>query len=96
MEARPATTQDMHPTPGKSVPTARDQAPNDHGQRDRTMDRWGKPCRKRLKVLDNAQKLAFKGWTDVPEPWTFEHCKQYIECWERIQTRLVPCSPLGK
>ena len=42
-------------------------------------DRHGKPCRKHLKVLDNPQKLAFRGWIDVPQPWTFEHCKQYIE-----------------
>ena len=52
---------------------------NNHGQRDRTRDRRGKPCRKRLKVLDNPHKLAFRGWTDIPEPWTFEQCKQYIE-----------------
>ena len=69
----------MHPAPGESVPTARDQAPNDRGQQDRTRDRHDKPCRKRLKVLDNPQKLAFRGWIDVLEPWTFEHCKQYIE-----------------
>ena len=30
-------------------------------------------------LLNNPQKLAFRGWTDVPEPWTFEHCKQYIK-----------------
>ena len=29
--------------------------------------------------MDNPQKLAFRGWTDIPESWTFEHCKQYIE-----------------
>ena len=79
MEARPATTQDMHPTPGESVPIAGGQALNDHGQWDRTRDQCSKPCRKRLKVLDNPQKLVFKGWIDVLEPWTFEHCKQYIE-----------------
>ena len=79
MEARPATTQDMHPAPGESIPIARDQVPNDRGQRDRTRDRRGKPCRKRLKVLDNLEKLAFRGWKNVLELWTFEHCKQYIE-----------------
>ena len=83
MEARLATTQDMHPARGESIPTAGDQAPNDHGQRDRTKDRQGKPCRKHLKVLDNLQKLAFKGWKNIPEPWTFEHCNQYIE-WYHI------------
>ena len=75
MEPLPATTQALHPAPGESVPIAGGQALNDRGQRDRTRDRHGKPCRKHLKVLDNPQKLAFKGWIDVPEPWTFEHCK---------------------
>ena len=79
MEARPETTQDMHPAPAEPVPIAGGQALNDRGQRDRTRDQRGKPCRKRLKVLDNPHKLAFRGWTDVPEPWTFEQCKQYIE-----------------
>ena len=79
MEARPATSQDMHPAPAEPIPIAGGQALNDRGQRDRTRDRHGKPCRKRLKVLDNPHKLAFRGWTDVPEPWTFEQCKQYIE-----------------
>ena len=79
MEPLPATTQAPHPAAPKPVPIAGAQALNDHGQRNRTRDRRGKPCRKRLKVLDNPHKLAFRGWTDVPEPWTFEHCKQYIE-----------------
>ena len=79
MEARPATTQDIHPPPGESVPTAGDQTPNDCGQRDRTRDRRGKPCRKPLKVLDNLEKLAFRGWTDILEQWTFKHCKKYIK-----------------
>ena len=79
MEVRLTTTEDFHPAPGESIPTAGDQAPNDHDQQDRTRDRRNKPCRKRLKVLDNPQKLAFRRWTDVPEPWTFKHCKQYIE-----------------
>ena len=79
MEARPATSQDMHPAPAEPVPIAGGQALNDRGQRDRTRDQRGKPCRKRLKVLDNPHKLAFRGWTDVPEPWMFEQCKQYIE-----------------
>ena len=79
MEAHPATIEDIHPTPGEPIPTPGYPAPNDCAQWDRTRERRGKPCRKRLKVLDNLEKLAFRGWTDVPEPWTFEHCKQYIE-----------------
>ena len=69
----------MHPAPAEPVPIAGGQALNDCGQWDKTRDRRGKPCRKRLKVLDNPQKLAFRRWTNVPEPWTFEHCKQHIK-----------------
>ena len=79
MEPLPATTQDPHLVAPEPVPIAGAQVLNDRGQRDRTRDRRGKPCRKHLKVLDNPNKLAFRGWTDVPEPWTFEQCKQYIE-----------------
>ena len=79
MEPLPATTQDPHPLAPELVPIAGAQVLIDRGQRDRTWDRRRKPCRKRLKVLDNPNKLAFRGWTDVPEPWTFEQCKQYIE-----------------
>ena len=77
MEVRLATTQDMHPALEKSVPIAGNQVPNNRGQRDRTRDRRDKSCRKRLKVLDNPQKLTFRGWTNVLE--LFKHCKQYIE-----------------
>ena len=84
MELLPATTQAPHRAPGESVPIAGGQVLNDHGQRNRSRDQRGKPCRKRLKVLDNPQKLAFRGWTDVPVPCTFEHCKKYIE-WCHVQ-----------
>ena len=84
MKPLPATTQAPHPAPGEFVSIAGGQALNNRGQRDRMRDQRGKPCRKCLKVLDNPQKLAFRGWTDVPEPWTFEHCKQYIE-WCHIE-----------
>ena len=84
MELLPATSQDPHPAAPEPVPIAGAQVLNDRGQRDRTRDRRGKPCRKRLKVLDNPHKLAFRGWTDVPEPWTFEQCKQYIEWYHNI------------
>ena len=79
MEPLLATTQAPHPTALEPVPIAGAQVLNDCGQQDRTRDRRGKPYRKHLKVLDNPHKLAFKGWTDVPEPWMFEQCKQYIE-----------------
>ena len=79
MEPLPATTQDPHLAALELVPIAAAQVLNNHGQRDRMRDRCGKPCRKHLKVLDNLHKVAFRGWTDVPEPWTFEQCKQYIK-----------------
>ena len=79
MEARPATTENIHLAPRELIPTPGDQAPNDLAQRDRTREQRGKLCRKRLKVLDNPEKLALREWIDIPEPWTFEHCKQYIE-----------------
>ena len=79
MEPLPATAQAPHPAPPEPVTLAGGQALNDRSQRDRMRDRCSKPCRKHLKVLDNPHKLAFKGWTDIPKPWTFEQCKQYIE-----------------
>ena len=79
MEPLPASTEDPHPAAPELVPIAVAPVLHDHGQHDRMRDRRGKPCRKRLKVLDNPHKVAFRGWTDVPEPWTFEQCKQYIE-----------------
>jgi hypothetical protein len=46
---------------------------------DRTRERKGPIQRKRLYVLRNPEKLAFRGWKDVPEPWTFADCCKYIE-----------------
>ena len=60
MEPLPATSQDPHPAAPEPIPIAGTQVLNDHGQRDRTRDRRSKPCRKRLKVLDNPDKLAFR------------------------------------
>ena len=79
MKPLPATTQDPHLATPEPVPIAGVQVLNDCSQRDRTRDQRGKPWRERLKVLDNPHKVAFKGWTNVLEPWTFEQCKQYIE-----------------
>ena len=53
MEAHLATIGDIHLAPGEPIPTPGDQEPNDRAQLDRTRERPGKPCRKRLKVLDN-------------------------------------------
>jgi hypothetical protein len=41
--------------------------------------RTGKPGKKRLHILLDSTKKAFDGWEDLPEPWTFETCEEYIE-----------------
>ena len=61
MEPLLAITQDPHLVAPEPVPIAGAQVLNDRGQRDRTKDRRGKPCRKHLKVLDNPHKMAFRG-----------------------------------
>jgi hypothetical protein len=48
-------------------------------ERDKTRVKRGNVQRKRLHVLRNPLKLAFKGWEEVPEPWTYADCKEYIE-----------------
>jgi hypothetical protein len=46
---------------------------------DKHKERRGTIQRKRLYVLRNLEKLAFRGWKDVPKPWTFVDCCEYIE-----------------
>jgi hypothetical protein len=46
---------------------------------DKHRKRRGAFQRKRLHVLQNPKMLAFRGWKDVPEPWTFADCCEYIE-----------------
>jgi hypothetical protein len=46
---------------------------------DKHRERRGAFQRKRLHVLRFPEKLAFRGWKDVPEPWTFADCCEYIE-----------------
>jgi hypothetical protein len=48
-------------------------------ERDKTRARRGNVQRKRLHVLRNPSKLAFRGWEEVPEPWTYADCEEYIE-----------------
>jgi hypothetical protein len=50
---------------------------------DKHRERWGAFQRKRLHVLRNPEKLVFRGWKDVPEPWTLANCCEYIE-WYHI------------
>ena len=35
--------------------------------------------KKRLHVLNNPAKLAFRGWENEPEPWKYSTCEEYIE-----------------
>lgn len=48
-------------------------------ERDKTRLRTGNKQRKRLHVLRNPEKLAFRGWEEVLQPWSFEDCANYIE-----------------
>jgi len=41
--------------------------------------RGGRRQRKRLHVLQNPLKLAFRGWEDVAEPWQLSMCEEFIE-----------------
>ncbi len=47
--------------------------------KDLTRKRGGKMMKKRLHVLNNPAKLAFRGWEDEPEPWKYSTCEEYIE-----------------
>ena len=79
MEALLATNKEAPPRVRCHVPLPTNQAPNNHAQRGRGKERRGQSCRKRMKVLNNPEKLAFRRWKDIPEPWTYKHCKRYIE-----------------
>ena len=79
MEARPATNEEAPPAARHPIPPPTNQVPNNCAERNRVRERRGQHCRKWMKVLNNGEKLAFRGWKDVPEPWTYEMCKQYIE-----------------
>ena len=48
-------------------------------ERDQTRKRGGKKMKKRLHVLNNPAKLAFRGWEQEPEPWKYSTCEDYIE-----------------
>jgi hypothetical protein len=48
-------------------------------EKDKTRVRRGNVQRKRLHVLHNPSKLAFRGWEEVLEPWTYADCEEYIE-----------------
>ena len=56
--------------------------------KDSLRKRGGKKMKKRLHVLNNPLKLAFRGWEDEPEPWKYSTCEEYIE-WCHI-SKLFP------
>ena len=59
-------------------------------EKDKLRQRPGKKDRKRLKVLLNPAKKAFKGWEDVPEPWMTSDCEEYLE-WCHV-SKMFPVS----
>lgn len=48
-------------------------------ENDKKRKRKGAPQRKRLHVLQNPNKLAFRGWEDEPDMWTMATCESFIE-----------------
>lgn len=56
---------------------------------DKKRKRRGAPHRKRLHVLNNPEKLAFRGWEDEPDMWTMATCEFYIE-WCHIDKKFHP------
>lgn len=48
-------------------------------EKDRNRKRRGTMHRKRLHVLTSENHIAFRGWDEVPEPWTIQTCEDYIE-----------------
>jgi hypothetical protein len=48
-------------------------------ERDKIRAKMGNVQQKRLHVLRNPSKLEFREWEEVPEPWTYADCEEYIE-----------------
>jgi hypothetical protein len=40
-------------------------------------------------MLNNPSKLAFRGWEEVPKPWTYANCEEYFE-WCHIDKKFPP------
>jgi hypothetical protein len=58
-------------------------------EKDKTRVRRGNVQRKKLHALRNPTKLAFRRWEEVPRPWTYANCKEYIE-WCHINNFFFP------
>ena len=72
MEAHLATKEEAPLAPRRLVPPPTKQAPNDPARRDRGRERCSQLCRKQMKVLNNAEKLAFRGWKDILKPCSYK------------------------
>ena len=58
-------------------------------ERDKTRTKKRNVQRKRLHVLRNPSKLVFKKWEEVPKPWTYADCEEYIK-WCHINKKFPP------
>ena len=99
MEARSAATQDMHAAPTKSVSIAGEQAPNDCSQRDKTRESIQQTLQKASLGFGQSTKASLQGMdrcSRAMDVQALQAIYQMVLCWEGIQTRSVPCSPLGK
>jgi hypothetical protein len=74
-----------NPAPAAEAPLSRAEKKK---IRDRERKRGGKKMKKRLHVLNNPTKLAFRNWQDEPEPWKYSTCEEFIE-WCHI-TKIFP------
>ena len=74
-----------NPAPAAAVPLTKAERKR---IKDRERKRGGKKMKKRLHVLNNPTKLAFRGWQDEPEPWKYSTCEEFIE-WCHI-TKIFP------
>lgn len=63
--------------------------PQNRENRDRGRLRKGNLHRKRMKVYENPNKMAFRGWATVAGTWTAETCARYIE-WCHINKVFSP------
>ena len=75
----------MEGTPPAALPLTKAERKR---MRDQNRKRGGKKMKKRLHVLNNPAKMAFRGWEDEPQPWKYSTCEEFIE-WCHI-TKLFP------
>ena len=79
MEACLATNEEAPLTARRLIPSPTNQAPNDRCRKRQRKRTAQSILQEADEGLNNAKKLAFRGWKDVSELWTYKKCKQYIE-----------------